>query len=65
MPIYIEICEMIGILLSDIIEVLRPIVMEKVAFIFGSSKLGKLRLESVGSNCVIAMYLIKKKVRHV
>ncbi len=47
----------IGMLLADVHDSLRPRVIEKVAFMVGSSKQGKDLLASVASNCVTAKYL--------
>lgn len=47
-----------GILLMADIDVLRPTVIVKLAFIFGSSKQGKARRASGASICDTAKYLV-------
>jgi len=47
----------IGVLLAEIMDVFRPSVIVKVAFMLGSSKQGKARRASDASNCVTAKYL--------
>jgi len=47
---YMEVEELSGVLLADIMDVFRPSVILKVAFILGSSKQGKARRASDASN---------------
>ena len=56
--LYIGSVLIIGMLLVDNMDVFRPNVMLKRAFISGSSKQGNDLLASVSSNCVTAKYLI-------
>lgn len=57
--IYIGVELTIWVLLLDIMDVFRPSVMVKVAFMLGSSKQGKARRAWVVSNWVAAKYLLR------